>query len=277
MIIYVDVLFIINLYVTYFELLAVSAFTHRRIKTARMIFAASLGGAAAFTIFLPQDNVPLTAAIKLFSCVLVTLAAFGFKNLKAFLKDILWVLSVNFIFAGVMLGISLFAAPLKMIYSNGAVYFNIDFLTLVLCTAAAYFLIRAVRYLLDKNGRADGSYKVFIEKNGRSVTLDALSDTGNGLVDWFSGLPVIICRKNACENISPCEISDEKLPEYVNGVRILPFNTVSSGGFVYAFKADNIVISDIKSCKEYRVNALIGISPNSLQEYDAIFNPKILV
>ena len=58
---------------------------------------------------------------------------------------------------------------------------------------------------------------------------------------------------------------------------MLPFSTVSAAGYVYAFKADKITVSDKKSGKSYNVNALIGIAPQSRQEYDAIFNPKILV
>ena len=265
MVIYVDVLFLINLYVTYFELLAVSAFTHMKIRSLRMVLASAVGGAAAFVIFLPQELPITSAAIKIASCVIITLAAFGWRGGKAFVKNMIWLLLVNFIFAGIMLAVWLFAAPMEMLYSNGAVYFDID------------FSIRGVRYLLDKNGRADGRYMILIENNGGKVTLNALSDSGNGLVDWFSGLPVIICRKNACADISPPEISHANTEEYIKGVRVLPFSTVNARGYVYAFKADKIVISEVKSGKEYSVNALIGISPDSLQEYDAIFNPKILV
>lgn len=277
MVIYVDVLFLINLYVTYFELLAVSAFTHMKIRSLRMVLASAVGGAAAFVIFLPQELPIISAAIKIASCVIITLAAFGWRGGKAFVKNIIWLLLVNFIFAGIMLAVWLFAAPMEMLYSNGAVYFDIDFFTILFCTCAAYFTIRGVRYLLDKNGRADGRYMILIENNGGKVTLNALSDSGNGLVDWFSGLPVIICRKNACADISPPEISHANTEEYIKGVRVLPFSTVNARGYVYAFKADKIVISEVKSGKEYSVNALIGISPDSLQEYDAIFNPKILV
>ncbi|MCH5323654.1 MAG: sigma-E processing peptidase SpoIIGA [Eubacterium sp.] len=277
MIIYVDVLFLINLYVTYFQLLAVSAFTHMRIRTERMILGAAAGGAAAFTIFLPQDIPAAAAAIKIVSCLIITLISFGYKSGKTFLKNAMWLLLINFIFAGIMLAVWLFAAPLEMLYSNGTVYFDIDFFTILFFTAGAYFMVKGIRYLLDRNGKTDGSYKILIENNGGSVTLDALSDSGNGLVDWFSGLPVIVCRKNACDGISPPDIMSTDDPEYVKGVRVLPFSTVNARGYVYAFKADKIIVSDIKNGKEYSVNALVGISPDSVQEYDAIFNPKILV
>ena len=43
------------------------------------------------------------------------------------------------------------------------------------------------------------------------------------------------------------------------------------------FKADSILIIDEQSGKEYNVNALIGIVLGGNQEYEAVFNPKILV
>lgn len=274
MIVYVDVLFLINLYVTYFELLAVCAFTHKRVGTKRMLLASAAGGAAALAIFLPPDNVLLLAVIKIAACLIITLIAFGFGG-RRFIKNIMWLMLVSVVFAGVMLAVYLFFAPMKMLYINGTVYFDINLLTIIICTSAAYFLIKLVRRLLDKNGRLDLSYKVRIENLGGAVTLTALPDSGNGLVDWFSGLPVIICRKSACEDITPRGLFN-CLSEYVKGARVLPYSTVGGSGCVYTFRAESIIIYDEKG-KEYRVDALVGICPESAQEYDAIFNPKILV
>lgn len=285
MVIYIDVLFLINLYVTYFEILGVCAFTHRKAGRLRMIAAALLGGLCSFVIFLPQDMVILSTLIKIASCFVITLIVFGYGGFLAYVKSSLLMLFVNFVFAGLMLAVWFFAAPMKMLYSNGTVYFDIDFMTILICTAAAYTVLRIIRFFLDKNGKEDGEYKVTIENNGKSCVLSALSDTANGLVDYFSGLPVIICRQSACADVSPPNIrsvcgtvnADELCSTDIKGIRVLPFSTVCAAGYVYAFKADKITVSDKKSGKSYNVNALIGIAPQSRQEYDAIFNPKILV
>ena len=45
-------------------------------------------------------------------------------------------------------------------------------------------------------------YFVEIHNNGSFINLFALADTANGLVDYFSSMPVIICKKESCKKIN---------------------------------------------------------------------------
>ncbi len=280
MVIYIDVLFLINLYVTYFELLSVCIFIHKSIPGIRMIISSVIGGLFSFVIFLPDDSVLLSTVIKFISCIIISFIAMGFKEL---LKNTVFLLLVNFIFAGLMLCLWLFVAPLDMFYSNGVLYFDIDGMTIIISTSIAYFVIKGIRFLLDKNGKTDKKYLLEIYNNGSVISILALADTANGLVDYFSGTPVIICKKEICKEIIPkCleSVSDNTVninTENLKGIRILPFSTIAGNGFVYAFKVDKIIIKEVESNKTYIVRALIGVTTRSNQEYDAIFNPKILV
>ena len=192
---------------------------------------------------------------------------------------------VSFVFSGLMLCVWLFAAPMKMLFINGTVYFGIDTMTIILSTCAAYGVVRIIRYILDKNGKTDGKYTVIIKNNGRECRLSALADSGNGMVDCFSGLPVIVCRRDMCADVSPPaidmienngDISDIGT-QMIKGIRIMPFSTVGKGGLICMFKAESVVIDDETNKEKYPVNALIGIVIGGRQEYEAIFNPKILV
>ena len=60
MVIYLDVLILINLYVTYFQILAVSAFTHRKTVWYRKLSAAGIGAVASLSIFIPVSYTHLT-------------------------------------------------------------------------------------------------------------------------------------------------------------------------------------------------------------------------
>ena len=283
MVIYIDVLFLINLYVTYFELLSVSIFTHKNMSRGRMIISALIGGLFSFVIFLPDDSVFFSTIIKIFSCIIISLTSMGYKDFFSFFKNTVFLLLVNFIFAGLMLCLWLFVAPLDMFYSNGALYFDIDGLTIIISTSVAYFIVKGVRFLLDRNGKNDRKYSIEIHNRDRTTTLSALADTANGLVDYFSGLPVIICKKESCKEILPkdlvCILSDHNNTDIrtVKGVRLLPFSTIAGDSFVYSFKVDRIIIKEAEVNRSYNVKALIGVIGNSQQEYDAIFNPKILV
>ena len=115
--------------------------------------------------------------------------------------------------------------------------------------------------------------------------MQTFADSGNGMVDCFSGLPVIVCRRDMCADVSPPAIDmiennsdiSEIGTQMIKGVRIMPFSTVGKGGLICMFKAESVVIDDETNEEKYPVNALIGIVIGGRQEYEAIFNPKILV
>lgn len=285
MVIYLDVLILINLYVTYFQILAVSVFTHRKTVWYRKLSAAGIGAVASLSIFIPQEMVLTLTLLKIFLCALIAFVAFGYTGFRAYAVSVLFLMLVSFVFSGLMLCVWLFAAPMKMLFINGTVYFGVDTMTIILSTCAAYGVVRIIRYILDKNGKTDGKYTVIIKNNGRECRLSALADSGNGMVDCFSGLPVIVCRRDMCADVSPpaiemiennSDISDIGT-QMIKGVRIMPFSTVGKGGLICMFKAESIVIDDETNEEKYPVNALIGIVIGGRQEYEAIFNPKILV
>ena len=285
MVIYLDVLILINLYVTYFQILAVSVFTHRKTVWYRKLSAAGIGAVASLSIFIPQEMVLTLTLLKIFLCALIAFVAFGYTGFRAYAVSVLFLMLVSFVFSGLMLCVWLFAAPMKMLFINGTVYFGIDTMTIILSTCAAYGVVRIIRYILDKNGKTDGKYTVIIKNNGRECRLSALADSGNGMVDCFSGLPVIVCRRDMCADVSPPAINmiennsdiSEIGTQMIKGVRIMPFSTVGKGGLICMFKAESVVIDDETNEEKYPVNALIGIVIGGRQEYEAIFNPKILV
>lgn len=285
MVIYLDVLILINLYVTYFQILAVSVFTHRKTVWYRKLSAAGIGAVASLSIFIPQKMVLTLTLLKIFLCALIAFVAFGYTGFRAYAVSVLFLMLVSFVFSGLMLCVWLFAAPMKMLFINGTVYFGIDTMTIILSTCAAYGVVRIIRYILDKNGKTDGKYTVIIKNNGRECRLSALADSGNGMVDCFSGLPVIVCRRDMCADVSPPAIDmiennsdiSEIGTQMIKGVRIMPFSTVGKGGLICMFKAESVVIDDETNEEKYPVNALIGIVIGGRQEYEAIFNPKILM
>ena len=285
MVIYLDVLILINLYVTYFQILAVSVFTHRKSVWYRKLSAAGIGAVASLSIFIPQEMVLTLTLLKIFLCALIAFVAFGYTGFRAYAVSVLFLMLVSFVFSVLILCVWLFAAPMKMLFINGTVYFGVDTMTIILSTCAAYGVVRIIRYILDKNGKTDGKYTVIIKNNGRECRLSALADSGNGMVDCFSGLPVIVCRRDMCADVSPPAIEmiennsdiSEIGTQMIKGVRIMPFSTVGKGGLICMFKAESVVIDDETNEEKYPVNALIGIVIGGRQEYEAIFNPKILV
>jgi stage II sporulation protein GA (sporulation sigma-E factor processing peptidase) len=259
--IYIDLLVIINLYITYFLLKGTGAFLHRKIKPRRLLAGSLAGGGTSLIILLPPLAFLLNGAVKLACGLLIVLITFGYGSRGEYFKNALIFTVINVVFAGLTMMLWLFFAPLGMELNNGVVYFDISFVTLVLTTAIAYVLIRLLRYVLDVKQVGELEYKITVTQSGKSVTLDAIADSGNLLTDYFTGLSVVICPESQMSGI----------PQ--NSPRLLPFNTIDSHGLITVFRVDEIVIStDNKSDKS--VEALVGVANNNTH---AIFNPKLLI
>jgi stage II sporulation protein GA (sporulation sigma-E factor processing peptidase) len=258
-IIYIDLLVIINLYITYFLLKGTAVFLHRKIPTGRLLTGAFTGGATSLIILLPPLGMILNSGLKLAAGVIIVLITFGYKSGEEFRKNLLIFIIINVIFAGATLLLWFFVAPAGMQYNNGFAYFEISFVVLVGTTSAAYGLIRLLRYVLDAKSIADREFSVEITLNGKTAALSAIADSGNLLTDYFSGLPVVICPQAA---IMPPE-----------KFRLLPYNTIDSSGLIPVFRVDEIVIKS-DNMPDKRVNALVGVTQSNTP---CVFNPKLLI
>jgi stage II sporulation protein GA (sporulation sigma-E factor processing peptidase) len=267
--IYIDLLVVINLYITFFLLKGTAAFLHKKITNSRIIAGSLAGGASSLVILLPPLGFLLNIAVKIAAGMLIIIISFGYKNGYEYLKNSLIFVIINVVFAGLALLLWFFSAPLGMELNNGVAYFDISFTALVMTTALSYGLVRLLRYILDVKQVGERSYKIEITAGGNSVTLDAIPDSGNMLTDYFTGLWVIICPYSQAEQIAPDGILADEPPP---GIRLLPYNTIDSSGLIPVFKAEKIVIK-ADNMPDKSVNALIGITKKNSP---AIFNPKLL-
>lgn len=286
MIVYVDILLLLNIYVNYFLIRATSLILHRKIINARVILGAVIGSLFSLTILLPEQSSFVTFLIKIIAAALVVLIAFRFGDIFTYLKISGMFLAVNTIFAGFMLALWWFVSPVSMYFKNGTVYFDISFLVLAISTILAYFAIRLIRAALDGKGSFDAKVRLVVDNCKSTVELEAFLDSGNTLADMFSGKPVIICEYDKLKSVLPLPyrlafesegtVRLESLSQ-IKGVRLLPYKTVGGDGIIPSFQADGVYIkSEGHAIKP--VDALIGISTTPLGEKacGAIINPKLL-
>lgn len=281
-VIYIDILFLLNFYITYFLIIGTGCITHRKISLKRRILGSAAGGIASFVILLPTMPVILSLLGKLFTCLIIALAAFGFSDFGSFLKSAFIFFGVNCVYAGTMLALWLFASPSEMMYNNGASYFQIPLWGIVVFTSAAYLILKLVARIMDSKADFDRKYSLTISTEKGDVTLNAIADSGNKLIDFFSGLPVIFCDFDKCSGICPNEVvyqlnSEEYDYNLIHGVRLIPCSTVSGAATAICFKPSKIVISWGEN-QEKEIEALIGFTKCGLnsKEFEAIFNPNIL-
>ena len=178
LVIYIDVLLVVNLYINYFLVRGTSLMLRRKVSPLRVILASAVGAVGSLLILVPDLNPILCVLIKIALGIGITFAAFGRQNKIDFLISSLSFLVVSFIFGGAMTALWNIAAPAGIFVRNGTAYFDIPIIAAALFTAALYGGFRVFRTIIDR--RKPQSHAVVRIRNGAAeVTLDGLADTGN--------------------------------------------------------------------------------------------------
>lgn len=284
MTVYVDVLLALNLFVNYFLLLACSKILRREVKRTRVLLGASVGAVYSLIIFAPDLNLFVSVALKLLVSVLITLGTFGYYGIRQFLRSCAALFGVSFIFGGLMLAIYLFAAPNGMMYQNGAVYFDISLLFIVVSTAVCYTVADILSFILRRNAPENHLYKIALNLRGNTIETVALMDTGNSLSDSFTDTPVMLLEYRLAKEILPPEwieffgesvTAESVLPG--GGIRLIPFRSVGGSGLLPAFQPDLLQIKTVSgTVKVTNVYVAVVNAKLSSGDYGALLNPRLL-
>lgn len=280
--IYLDVLIITNIYVNYFLLKSTARITHTALTTKRCIIASIVGIITAFIIFLPEQSMIFVSLLKLAGALFIVRIAFKKVSIKQLIRLTVVFFVVSFIFSGIMMLISQITKVSTIIVNNYSVYFDISLLTLAISTIIAYTAICIVTYIFDKKCNLNYSYKVKVKLFGDEYLFDGVCDTGNSLIDAFTGKPVIICNSSEIASIANLEkdrnySTEDYLEHFKNfkGLRLLSYSTIGNQGIIPAFQADSIIISNENNV-EKPVDAYIGLCLSN-NTHKAIFNPRLLI
>ena len=268
--VYIDILFLLNLFINYFILLMNRKINRVNTPVWRLFLAACLGAACSLFIFIPNMPQILSFFCNLVIAASVVLAAFGFGCLKRFLRLAGSFYLISFLFAGFMMGIWLIFRPNGMVVNNGIVYFNISPFFLLLGTLAVYFILSLVRRLFGAVKREKELYEIEIALDTSCVSMTALVDTGNTLKDVFSDMPVIVTEYQSIRSILPAgaEAAFQKqhlgiVPvQMKNKYRLVPFSSIGGKGMLPAFRADRVSIKQGTKMKKVD-RCLVAVSEDN--------------
>ena len=280
--IYIDVLIILNLAINYLLLSVTKKISNVSVKKFKLFLGALLGAMFSFVILMPQMNDVLLMMLKLMFSVAIVLVAFGFGNIKLFIKNTVIFYIVGFLFAGTMMGIWIFISPSNMSINNGMVYFNFSMATLLLVTVVIYIMLNGAIELYGKKIIKNMDYEVHINNHGKSVKLKGFLDTGNQLRDILTGKIVVV---STYDNVKTILTNDEKseLKSYlkkdfdnmknVGTIKYIPFKSVEVGGMLPAVTVEEIIIKSKEHIKVHR-NLLLAISSENMgnNSFDILLN-----
>ena len=197
MTVYADMLFIVNLYIDALLLSAVRRFLRLPLTGKRLLLASVLGGV------LPALPGVVLFPLALLESLALCAAAFAPKPMTQLLKAAFLLFLFGAALSGLLTAAAYFLPIHGILLANGAVYFNISALTLILLTCVSYGVLYGFDRLFRKKEPDVFFAKLTITRQGKTVTLPAKIDTGLTLTEPFSGTPAIVAERRALGAILP--------------------------------------------------------------------------
>ena len=251
MTVYADVLFLVNFSLDYVSLYITGRLLSRPMRTWRLCAAASVG--ACYAVSALFFDVPeiiylmLTLSVSALMCV----CAYRRVGIVGTLGASVLLFCVGCALGGAMTAIYSIGAGYSDSLSDGGdnVGAGVMIGVALLATAAV-----AVGGRVMRRRRGVSVVSVTVEADGKTVTLDALSDSGNLLRDPTSGRPALIISTTAAARLLPPEavglagVEDVASgigtlpPELFPRVRLLPVSNVYGSGLLLGYRPDRVTV-----------------------------------
>ncbi len=262
-IIYADVLFIINFFITFLLLQLTEKLCKRNECLWRMVLSSFFGGAYSLVILVDELSPAVTYLGRLAAALIIILIAFSWQGVKCLIKETAIFFLANFILVGLVVGLWLIFQPAGVVINNSVVYFNVSAKTLLLSALIAYVISVVALRIYNNKLAKNQLYSVTVNYNGQQVRFFALADSGNNLKEPFSDYPVIVADKSLFEN-AQCS-------------RVVPYSSIGGEGLLQAFKPDKVLVSTANKSYELS-NIYIALSENVKRgEYRGIINPQTIL
>ena len=238
MTLYIDLIFLLNIWFDFLLLLSVSILLKRNIRIIRFIFGSLIGGLTFFILFIKFNSFTLFL-FKLLVSILMIIVTFSYKNLKYTLTNLGYFYLSSIILGG---GIYLLSDTLSfnnnnlMFYHNG---FQINYLILIIISPIIILIY--IKNVLKLKNNYSNYYKVDILYKDKLYHLSGFLDTGNHLKDTYKHRGIILVNLDI-----DYELSD---------IIYTPYNTLNYDGIIKCLKPDKIYVNKILFN-----NYLVGLS-----------------
>ncbi len=229
MVIYLDILLILNFIYDFLLLMTVNVTLKRNVKL-RKIFLGSLFGSISTLIILIPLNKYLLLLLKIITSLIMIIITFKYQDLKYFFNNVIYLYMCSVILAG-------FLYFLKIEFNNLSY--------LLIMTIAPLILYLYLKMQKDLKRVVNYYKKVIITfKNNQVLELNAFIDSGNTLKDPITKKYIILINKNRLKGIY-----NIRSPIYV------PINTINKHSLLECISIKNIIID-----KKIYTNYLLGLS-----------------
>lgn len=303
MIVYLDLIFLMNLVLDGALLLATAWTRKLVVRWWRIACASVIGASYAVMMLFPELSALYTFAVKFLFSAAMVVVAFGFGKLPLFLRNIAAFYLVSFALAGGIFGIHYFLLPAGEVMNGilfthtGGLIFVVKFgfwFIVLLFPFLIWFTLRIFRSAKQRHSVSTLIAEVEVRVDQFSFRCKGLVDTGNQLYDPLTKTPVMIMEaalwKDAVPEAWMKKIQSADVEEIVTSMglygffwqdrlRIVPYRGVNRATqFMLAIKPDSVkVMLHEKTVESGKV--LIGFDGGTLSSdgsYQAIIHPMLL-
>ena len=251
MIVYLDVVFLINFLMDFYILSSVKFLLRLNTKIIRILLGSLIGSLSLLLLFFKLNTLTLNL-IKIIISILMVLISFGKSK---FFNKLFYLYIVSIVLGGTLYLIndSLGYKVDSFIFINNG--YSINLIILLFISPIILFLY--VKEHLKYKKRINQFYNIEIKIKNKIINIEGFLDTGNKLIDPYFNRPIILLNKKYID---------------LRGKRVLyvPFTSLNNSGILKCIIPEYILINNKKHEK-----VIIGISENL--KYDCILNERIII
>ena len=237
MTVYIDIIFLENLFMNCIILLATATILKTPKKILRIIISSSIGSIYAIITYISKLIIYSNILLKITLSIVMVYIAFHPTKIRIFLKELMIFYLTSFTFGGVTFALLYFVKPQNISFENG-VLIGASPIKIILIGGIIGFIIITISFknIKGKITKKDIICELSILLDDKKVNAKAIIDTGNFLTDPITKMPVVVVEKEKLTNILPKSILENtinfingentELAEYLSKLRVIPFKSL---------------------------------------------------
>lgn len=254
MTLYVDIIFLENIFMNSVILLATGVILKTRTIIWRNLVSSIIRSIYAIIIYVSHIEIYSSVFLKIIlSCVIVYIA-FKPPNIKSFFKHIAIFYLTSFTFGGVAFALLYFVRPQDILFQDGVLIGTYP-IKIILAGGIIGFVIITISFknIKGKLNRKDMYCSLRIYSGDKATVIKAIVDTGNFLREPITKTSVVIVENEKLIDIFPSSIlnnvtniingKDVDLGEFSARIRAIPFKSLGrENGLLLGIKVDEIEV-----------------------------------
>lgn len=301
MIMYIDLIFVLNFVIDTALLYAVASTLKLQVQRKRIAISSFIGASYVVMIFFPKASFLFTFLFKIVISLVMVWVAFGFISIQYYLRCVSAFYFVHFIAAGGIYGVyyvlngtnEVINGMLYVQTGSSHVQIGLLFFTFVF-TAILLFYKNSFRIFTRAKQFQQYIAEVHVYFNRNHSICQGLIDTGNRLVDPLTKSPVMILEVEQWEHLLPQSLLECIRTSDVSGlldqmssgngewndrIRLVPYRSVNRDSqFMLALKPDKVVVFH-QATRFETEKVLVGLEGGKLSSdgtYTAIIHPQLV-